>query len=243
MAEGHSRSTMLLFVIIGIVLFIPHITRAEYISLPLVSGGFSWEASVDGENWLPAYPEYPNNVTTPYPETTDGVFMWYWDAEDGFPTGRNGENTVYFRSTFMISDLHGYDAGAWIAADDWMEMSVNGESVATYLLTDEWVDGQPVPSFVDFTSYLNTRYQGDLTGYNTITIQAHDGSLAAYNRGYEWVFFDAYNVNSVPVLDSPSGLNHPTAVPEPAVGGMLLGGMVGLCLTYDKKRLTPGHAG
>lgn len=224
---SNKRTGFLLSVLSCLVLFLPYVSYAEYISLPLVSGGFSWEASIDGENWLPAYPEYPNGVTVPYPETTDGVFMWYWDPADGFPTGGNGANTAYFRTTFMITDLHGDDVGAWIAADDWMELSVNGESVATYLLTDEWVNGQPVPNFVDFTSYLNTRYQGDLTGYNTITIQAHDGSLTAtYNRGYEWVFFDAYNVNSMPVLSSPSGLNDYAAVPEPTVGGMLLVGFL-----------------
>jgi len=213
-----------------IAVTVPEGVHAEYLPLPLVSSGFVWEASVDGVNWIPAYPEYPNNVTVPYPSTTEGVLMWYWDIANGNPTGTNGPNVAYFRAEFMLTDLHDDSAGAWIAADDWMELSVNGTSVATYYLSDHQAgsDRQPVPEFVDFTDQLNTRYQGDLSGFNTITIEAHDGGENAYNRVYEWLFFDALNVSSTPVLGSLSGSNgsnsHP--VPEPSTFMLVAVGLV-----------------
>lgn len=219
-----------------------HTTNAEYISLPLISSGFSWEASTDRINWIPAYPEYPNNLTIPYPATTDAEFMWYWNSANLKPTGLNGPNTVYFRSMFMLNDLHGMDAGAWIAVDDWMNLSVNGTSVATYQLELNFNNvQQPIPAFVDFTDLLNTRYQGDLTGYNTITIEAHDGGPVAYERAYEWLFFDAHNVNSTPILGSPSGMHdngsgngngttNPANVPEPGALLLLLSGLPALVI-------------
>jgi hypothetical protein len=215
----------LLFLILTTIL--PLSVSAEYISLPLVSGGFSWQASTDGENWIPAYPEYPNGLTIPYPSTTEGVFMWYWDPADGFPSGTNGPNTVYFQSTFMITDLHDKSVGAWVAVDDWMELSVNGTSVATYQLELNFDEhNQPILLFVDFTEYINTRYQGDLTGYNTITIEAHDGGPDAFSRSHEWLFFDAFNVNSTPILNRPSDIDVVANVPEPDIFKLLGIGLV-----------------
>jgi hypothetical protein len=203
---------------------------AEFISLPLISSGFSWEASTDNKNWIPAYPEYPNNLTFPFPATTDAVFMWYWNVANRNPTGTNGPNTVYFRSTFMLSDLHGLSAGAWIASDDWMDFRVNGVSAGTYQLDLNFNSGgQPTPKRIDFTNLLNTRYQGDMTGYNTITIEAHDGGPVAYERGYEWLFFDAHDVNTVPILDSPAKwieYQKTMNVPEPTIFFLIMFGTV-----------------
>jgi hypothetical protein len=74
-------------------------------------------------------------------------------------------------------------------------LKINGTSVVTSLLTDKFNDvGQPIPEFIDCTDYLNTRYQGNLTGYTTI--MAHDMAECSGEilEGFPWNKLNVYFV-------------------------------------------------
>ncbi|MCB1949414.1 MAG: hypothetical protein H6940_12230 [Burkholderiales bacterium] len=177
--------------------------------LDIVSGagnadGSGWQVSTDQISWIPAFAPYPNSITQPNPNlngtpipdggTTNAQLMWFAGPGTN-PDGMSGPDTVYFRYEFDLAAktlMGGGVTGAWVAADDWMRLTVNGFEVGTYLLDDHMDDrGQPMPVFMDFTQYLNDILAGSPTDHNIIEIEAHDGGLTAFNRAYEWAFFDA----------------------------------------------------
>lgn len=183
--------------------------------------GSGWQASADKLNWTPAYAPYSNPITTPDPNlnggpipdvgTTNAQLMWY-AAPNTIPDGASGPDTVYFKYEFDLQTstiLGGGITGAWVAADDWMKLTVNGHEVGTYLLTDHQDDrGQPIPVFMAFDQYLNDILAGDPTDHNIIEIEAHDGGVNAYNRLYEWAFFDA----QINPISQPRFLTEPAPV-------------------------------
>lgn len=196
------------------------------------SSGPKWEASTDGQNWIPAYAPYPNDFTVPV--DTLGQLMWYWDRA-GTPSGSDGENSARFRiSRLKVAPLSQINNdGAWIAADDWMELFVNGHSAATYLLDQhQRADGQPMPMWVNFAQWLNRGDQDD----NVFEIHAHDGfaptgaSDGAQDRVFEWVFFDMF---SEPTRDPASFF---AAVPTPSVPALLVAALVAAGLARARRQ-------
>jgi hypothetical protein len=202
--------------------------------LDIVSGsgnadGSGWQASTDGINWIPAYAPYPNPITTPNPNlnggiipdigTTNAQLMWY-AAPNTTPDGMSGPDTVYFKYEFDLQTstfAGGGQTYAWVAADDWMKLKVNGHEVGTYLLDDHKDSrGQPIPVAMNFDQYLNDILAGDPTDHNIIEIEAHDGGVNAVNRVYEWVFFDA-QINPI---------SQPVFLTEPAPVMLLMIGLI-----------------
>ena len=219
-------------------------TYAGVITLPIVSGASGWEASIDGTHWIPAYGGYNSTVpvgTPGYDLSSPPVAtpMRYWGDSGyvGIPDGTTGPLTAYFRYSFSLDIdearlLHDPLPRAWIAADDWMKLSVNGHEMATYTLDEHYHAGDPPrfqPDLVDLP-FLNTLnrgdgsfYLGDGTGLNIITIEAHDGDkTGTYERIGEMVFFDAQHVQ---------------AVPEPSWWPLLLAGLSVLGMTQSRRRL------
>lgn len=216
--------------------------------LPVISGSSGWEASIDRITWTPARGSYPNPAvpvrgSIPMPES----LMWYEGA--GNTDGRSGPDSVYFRYTLpyiLESDelvgpdhIYPWTARTWVAADDWMHLTVNGHSVVTYALDEHKLsNGRPIPLLVQLTPFLNTHGKtwdgkaplGDGTGINTFVIEAHDGGALPYDRGHEFVFFDAQHTEDY--------LYQISFIPEPKTYTMLLGGFT-LVVLMARRRLRP----
>lgn len=202
------------------------------------SNGRSWTDVdyVEGPSWTQAFSPYPNGFAIPRPNqngspthpdqgTTNAQLMWYSDKES--PTGWNGPTTAYFRYSFDFNERvlgPGAPFLAWVGADDWMTLYVNGSKVtlddsnATYILEKHQDPLTNLPDFVlvDFDNLLNK------SGQNVLAIEAHDGDYPnSGEREYEWVFFDAQ-------LDTPEfNFNTPLmqVIPEPQIYAMLLAGL------------------
>jgi hypothetical protein len=190
--------------------------------------GPNWEASVDGTNWTQAYAPYPNDITTP--RDTLASLMWYWNDATA-PTGTDGPNAAQFR---IQSNNFNAPAptGAWIAADDWMELFVNGHLVASYALAEHTSMGQPVPVYVDFSAYVNDVGDNGDPPLNTFEIRAHDGTRdSATDRRNEWVFFDPNTLTSPPTRD-PASFFIPTA----PTWALLLAGLMALRQVRARRR-------
>jgi hypothetical protein len=197
--------------------------NAAFVPLSIVSDS-SWSAECFGsgpregscsDSPIAAYAPYPNPVDHPDPATTNGQYMWYWDPSDptnptSLPTGANGSHgPIHFtHTTANLSSISG-TYGAWLAADDFEELFVNGTSVGTYSLDahKDPVTGFPVPVFVDFTSELHT-------GVNALELRACDGiSLSnCFDRGFEAAFFDAEHGPT----QQPVFISGPAPIPEPS---------------------------
>jgi len=211
----------------------------DIVSGPGSADGSGWQVSKDRINWTPAFAPYPNPITRPNPNlnggpfpdegTTNAQLMWYVEPNT-VPDGKSGPNTVYLRYEFdlgLSTLLGGGVTGAWVAADDWMRLTVNGSEVGTYLLDEHMDDrGQPIPVFMDFTQYLNDILAGSPTDYNLIEIEAHDGGATAFNRAYEWAFFDAQYIPT----------SQPKFLPEPAPVLLLVIGLIYFCFSRYRGR-------
>lgn len=211
---GGRRALIRLATAVGLAVFVSASTA--HAVLDLLSGA-GWEASVDEQTWRPAYAPYPNPRTQPIrpssfpiePGASNANLMWFWDGA-GQPDGSSGPDHAWFRTHFNHSNVlqYGSGFGAWIAADDWMQLRVNGQlmtyknpdgSVKDYYALVEHQDpltGQPVPVKVSIESALNWINIGIvggpdewILGDNLIEIEARDN--AAFPGDFEWVFFDA----------------------------------------------------
>lgn len=212
-------------------------------NLDIVSGAtgngsdLGWEASLDETNWFPISAPYPNPITAPnlnlngvsIPDagSSNAKLMWYLPP-GGTADGMSGPTKVFFRYVFDLNSatlLGGGITNAWIAADDWMSVKVNGNEVGTYLLDDHKLpNGQPEPILINFTEFLNDILEGDPTSLNTILIEAHDGGVSPFDRAFEWVFFDA---QANPLLGQGPTFVTPSAVPEPTALALLIAGFLG----------------
>lgn len=235
-SSSHWYRCQQLHLIIAVSVFSFSANAYAHLSLPILSGSSGWEASLDNSTWIPAFGSYPNPITTPVVTTDNDVvgdefratLMWYWGEGDyaGTPDGKSGPNTVYFRFSFDLEMLTGGPAMAWVAADDWMRLTVNGYTVGTYTLDDHKLpNGQPDPILMEFTEFLNTVdmgngefFLGDGSGQNFITIEAHDGGAVAKDRYYEWIFFDAQHIGPGESVSFQS-------VPEPASLALAVAGL------------------
>lgn len=202
------------------------------VPLPILSGSSGWEASLDNSTWIPAYGSYPNPISRPVvitdnPDPARPTLMWYWgDGEyTGIPDGQHGPSTVYFRYKFFLGEDYelllrsGERFGAFMAADDYMDVSVNGESLGWYDLgVSQLPNGQPDVTFKYFHHFLNP-------GENIITIIAQDT-----RSHYEWVFFDAQHIGSGDRVSFQS-------VTEPASLALIVAGL-GLIRTLRYRRCT-----
>ena len=144
----------------ALVLGCAAITASAHAVIDIYSGRYAtassslgWEASTDQIHWQPAYTPYPNPITMPDPLLTKGSLMW---ATDGVTraNGKNGPDHVWFRFSFQLSDVLHTDGltsfNADIAADDWMQVSVNGAVAGNYLLDEnKGSNGQPVAKLSD----------------------------------------------------------------------------------------------
>lgn len=189
-----------------------------------------------------------NGINEPAPGTTNAQLMWYWGAGayTGVPTGRDGPTHAYFRYIFDFASTSipacpqpgpvgapivpcGSPIGAWVAADDWMQLTVNGTVVGSpYILDDHMVNGQPQPVGMDFGSLL-------VQGTNTILIEAKDGCFSAScgntgegDRLFEYVFFDAQLTGGTP---RPSFVSPAAAAPEPVSLALFIGGLGAMVIT------------
>ncbi len=225
-----------------------------------IASGPGWEASVDGINWFPAYAPYPNPFTEPTPNlnldptkidprvpdagTSNAKLMWF--APPGTtPDGRSGPTKVFFKYEFDMSsatifgDPQGV-ASALIAADDWMSVKLNGHEVGTYLLDDHKLsNGQPEPIAINLSNFLKTLSLNPDdppgTDHNVILIEAHDGGVAAGERGYEWVFFDAQYDSPNPA--SPVTFRTPgAAIPAPATALLMVSGLPLVVRSWNRRR-------
>lgn len=186
-----------------------HATRSD----PFASGDRAWEARKGGSPWIPAFAPYPNPITKP-PSLSPAELMWLWDKTDT-PTGANGPNEATFRVTLDLagSFLSHYSfalpVGAWVAADDWLELVINGKSKGTYLLDDhKRSDGQPEPIFIPFdtSDWLYDASDPTKRIRNEILINARDGDgTTAYDRQFEWVYFESRGgtAGDTPLFEAP----------------------------------------
>jgi hypothetical protein len=174
--------------------------------------------------------------------------MWYWDPTDPnnptpSPTGANGPHgpiNFTFNFSLPFGPEPGGQYGAWIAADDFMSLFINGIGPiqnpttpegglgldTSYILDNhKGPDNQPIPVFIDFTSALQV-------GTNTITITACDGNFpTCQDRAYEWAFIDAEHGPDQP----PAFITAPAPMPEPS--SMSLLGVAALAGWAFRKRL------
>jgi hypothetical protein len=240
-AGERSNLRRLLVAVIGVAAAIGGGTEASAAFVPLnVVSGTAWLASCQGgdpgtegscsSTAIPAYAPYPNEITRLDPSTTNAELMWYWDLTDPgnptpLPTGANGPHgPIDFSTSFNLAsapnpgDLY----GAWIAADDFMSLNVNGSLAGSYVL-DQHKDAQdqPVPVFVDFTFLLHA-------GTNDISILACDGVPGScHDRAFEWAFIDAER--------GPEQAPAFVAIPEPSTVRLL--GAIALITMVLRRRL------
>ena len=206
--------------------------------------GVGWETSLTGNsNWVPVLSPYPNLFTSVVVTGLDGnpiapieprgSLMWHPDVNGLAPS------EAYFRLTFKPNLVLPLRFAAWLAADDWMSLSINSVEVTTYLLDDHQDPAtlQPIPQYVDLSNYIPRLFDGRGNplglGETTILIHARDGGASgAFERGEQWVFFDAYNV-----FPNTVAFAAPTHLPEPESLALVVSG---LCLAFGA-RLRP-HA-
>jgi hypothetical protein len=213
--------------------------------LPLgfTSASSGWEASIDDVNWIPAYHGYPNPYTKPVlvdpmgnisAENLEPAMIWYWN-ESYPPNGQSGPDTVYFRYQFDIAVDPSGLYGIWVAADDWMQVKLNGNLLGNYYL-DSFKDqttNQPVPELLEVLP------SGLLNGLNTIEIEAHDGGPLSYDRFFEWAYIDSvHNQSYVPFIEFVSPTS-PNSIPEPASFALIVVGLSGLAgiRHHQRKRI------
>lgn len=207
-----------------IAMSVPNEANAMFVPLPVVSGP-DWIVAAPelspggGLTFLRAYAPYPNPVSVPNPATTSGQLMWYWGEPpySGIPTGSNGPNQVVFVLQFNLPTAPdpGDQYGAWVAADDFVNVELNEVGVGNYSLDQHKLPNNlPEPIFLDLTNYLRA-------GENTFILRACDGSLTScFDRAYEWAFFDAEHGPNAKPSFSP--------VPEPATVALLAFGALAL---------------
>lgn len=210
----------------------------------------AWETSLNGvDNWVPAV-AVSNPYTVPVAvrnapggsgvvlERTGplGQFMWHPDVAGVRPV------EVWFRLNFTYDQLGSDSIGAWFAADDYAQMTLNGVPLITFLL-DSSMDayGQPIPGFVDVgrSTGLKTKSDpwGDGIGFNTMMIHAQDGDASsAYNRGLAWVLVDGDNIGQMfngqvfsPYLRSFAMVS-PGSLPEPSGAVLVLAALMAMGL-------------
>lgn len=152
--------------------------------------GSGWQSSVDGVNWIPAYAPYPNPLTMPNPRLNSlgvhGDLMWHW-AGPGLPGSGSPPNAARFRYMLDIPPGGLSQLIALVAADDELTLTVNGQVIGHYLLTQhQQPNSQPIVVPMDLTPALHE-------GVNEIRIDAAD--VLGVNH---WLFFDPYNINASP---------------------------------------------
>lgn len=181
--------------------------------------GAGWQSSSDMVNWFPAYSPYPNPITAPDYSTTRGQLMWHWPNASA-PDGASGDSHVWFRYIFDLLDSGDYSSyRAWIAADDWMQVKVNGVPVGTYDLVRNMRGNQAVPKLIAFDVKAN--------GPNEILIEARDKQV------YEWVFFDAdVDPRQIPPLLGPNAVS----IPEPSAFGLVAVALLAAFLNWRAPR-------
>lgn len=188
---------------------------ASPLPMPIFNSVGIWETSQNGvDGWVPAV-AVANPFTTPVavhnlfdnngqPRGTEwrvdpplGQFMWHPDVNGVRPL------QAWFRLSFTYDALQSDFIGAWFAADDYAEMTLNGVPVTSYLLdSNKDVYGQPIPKLVSFDrgTGLTTKFDpwGDGVGLNTVLIRAQDGDAnSAYNRELAWVLVDGNNIGQI----------------------------------------------